>query len=130
MIHAGEPGSCVAFSTQNFKPLLASLKTLQGTYVEKAVNLMGNSALITEMGYIYSLEFVKEAFTLSEPSDFLVSKAGILLQSVISRLKDAAETGNPIGETALRKFIEVYEKMLVSNKHFSFPPLRAQRNLC
>ena len=70
--------SCVAFLTQNFKPLLAFLKTLeQGAYVEKAVNLMGDSAFITEMGLIYSLEFVEKAITLSEASDFSVSKDSV-----------------------------------------------------
>ena len=103
--------SCVAFPTQSFKPLLALLKTLkQGTYVEKAVNLRGHSALITEMGHFYSSEFVNEAITLSEASDFSVSKARILLESIFSRLKDAAENGNPIAARAHRKFIEVYEE--------------------
>ena len=97
---------------------------------EKAVNLMGDSALITEMGHIYLLEFVKEAITLSEASDFPVSKAGILLQSVYFRLKDAAEIGNHIAERALCKFIEVHKKMVVSSMHFSFPAVRARKNLC
>ena len=67
--------SCVAFLTQNIKLILAFLKTLeQRTYVEKTVYLMGDSALITEMEHIYSLEFVKEAITLSEASNFSPQK--------------------------------------------------------
>ena len=62
--------SCVAFLSQNFEPLLVFLQTLEPvTYVEKEVNFMGSS-LITEKWQIYSLEFVREAITLSEASDF------------------------------------------------------------